>query len=203
MKSYNSGKNHPKFINLTGKQFGELTIIDYVYRKSKKDTIRWVWECKCSCGNICYVRTTKFTKPNPQASCKRCSDFKFSNAHILPEYGSIKNRIYRRYKYGANARSYEFKLTFDEFNKLISQNCYYCNAEPKPYLEDKFYYNNLEPLKRNGIDRLNNNIGYIQNNVVPCCNICNKLKMDLSIDDFYKWIHKLYHNLNLKEKFND
>ena len=53
---------------------------------------------------------------------------------------------------------------------LQKQKCHYCgNAAP------------------NGIDRVNNEIGYKLDNCKPCCKHCNYVKGDLSIEDFEKW----------------
>lgn len=195
MKSYNTGKNHPKFIDLQGKQFGELKVLDYILYKGRGNEQRWLWKCQCSCGEFSYVRTNKLTKENPQIQCKKCSDFKISQSRILSNYGSIKNRIFRRYKRSAELRNYEFDLNKNQFESLLLNKCYYCNSEPKEYLEDKEYYNNLEPFKRNGIDRLDNNLGYNIDNCVTCCDICNKMKMDLDLNIFNNQIFKIYQNL--------
>jgi hypothetical protein len=46
-----------KLIDLTGRKFGHLTVID---RKSiKKKVIGTLWRCKCSCGNICETRSDR------------------------------------------------------------------------------------------------------------------------------------------------
>ena len=37
-----------KFVDLTGKRFGRLTVIN---RKKTDDTNRTYWICKCDCGN--------------------------------------------------------------------------------------------------------------------------------------------------------
>lgn len=203
MKKYNSGKNHPKFLDLTGKRIGQLVMIDYIFAKSKKDTNRWVWECQCDCGNKCYVRTTRLTKDNPQSSCKVCSDNRWAKIRILDSFLSLRRRIYRTYQRGAKNRNYEFNLTFEQVDSIIQQNCHYCNEEPVENKGDQVYTYGQGVFKRNGIDRLNNNLGYTLNNVVPCCDKCNTAKMDISENDFYKWIQKVYYNLNLKEKFND
>lgn len=195
MKSRNSGKNHPKFIDLTGKIIGQLEILEYVLHKGRGTQNRWVWKCKCSCGEYCFVRTTKLTKENPQNCCKKCSDKKFSQNNILEDYGSIKNRVYRRYKKGAKNRNYIFNLSFKYFTTLLNQDCYYCGAKPVPYDEDKFYYNGLQPFKRNGIDRKDNTKGYTIENCVSCCKQCNTIKMNLSYDDFLEKIKSIYNNL--------
>ena len=43
--------------DLTGQKFGRLTVIGFAYTKNKNN----YWECKCDCGNICFVPTTYLT----------------------------------------------------------------------------------------------------------------------------------------------
>lgn len=197
-KKYNCGRNHPKFIDLEGRTIGSLKVLKYVLHKGRGDKERWVWECQCNCGNISYVRTTKLIKENPQTSCKACSDDKFSKNNVLPEYQAIKNRVLRRYKRAALLRGYEFKLSKEYFESLLMKDCYYCGSKPRPYDEDKSYYNGLEPLCRNGIDRVDNTLGYVDTNVVTCCSKCNTAKMDNNIDDFKSWIKQVHDNLLIK-----
>ena len=46
-------------------------------------------------------------------------------------------------------------------------------------------------LKYNGIDRVNPALGYVEDNVVTCCKICNIAKHDLRLEEFLAWIEKL------------
>ena len=46
-----------RLIDLTGHKFGRLTVIGFAYTKNKKN----YWECKCDCGNTCFVPTTYLT----------------------------------------------------------------------------------------------------------------------------------------------
>lgn len=68
------------------------------------------------------------------------------------------------------------------------------NLEKNMRIQDK----NLPPFKCNGIDRINSNKGYEKDNCVSCCPICNRMKLDLSLEDFYAHIEKIY-----KKRFND
>lgn len=43
----------PKRMDLTGRQFGELTVMKISDKRNKHGT--YLWECKCSCGNTAYV----------------------------------------------------------------------------------------------------------------------------------------------------
>lgn len=199
----NSGKNHPKFIDLTNKVIKQLTIVKYVNMADKKGQTRWVWKCICECGNTSYVRTTKLTGANPQTSCKVCSNKRHAQKRVLDSFLSLRNRIYKIYKKGAEKRGYIFNLTFEEADSLMQENCHYCDEPPVENIGDQTYTYGQGVFKRNGIDRLDNTQGYITSNVVACCSKCNIAKMDNSENDFYNWIQKVYHNLKLKKKFND
>lgn len=45
--------------NLIGKKFGELTVIKDTPKRNNSGEI--IWECKCSCGNITYIPTSRLT----------------------------------------------------------------------------------------------------------------------------------------------
>ena len=42
-----------------------------------------------------------------------------------------------------------------------------------------------------GLDRINNEVGYTRQNVVPCCIICNRAKNSMPFKDFIDWINRL------------
>jgi uncharacterized protein with PIN domain len=70
------------------------------------------------------------------------------------------------YKYKAAERNIEFNLTSEEFNSFWQQPCNYCNRE----------------IDTIGIDRVNNTVGYVMDNCVSCCSVCNKMKLDTPLD---------------------
>jgi hypothetical protein len=84
-------------------------------------------------------------------------------------------RRYSRYKASAKARNINFFLTFDEFNLLTKQTCKYC----------KQYSRNVE---HTGIDRIDSQGDYILNNCVPCCETCNIMKSDWTVEEFLSHI---------------
>jgi hypothetical protein len=90
----------------------------------------------------------------------------------------------------AYCRDLIFELTRADIIELICYPCAYCN---RPFDPDKGYYN--------GIDRVDNAIGYIVENCVSCCRFCNAAKNTLSLDDFLQWVKKIKDHLPLlKEK---
>lgn len=73
---------------------------------------------------------------------------------------------YNAYKSNAKKRGYLFEVALDQFRDYLSTRCAYC-GDPST-----------------GIDRVDNALGYIDGNMVPCCETCNHMKWVLSKDDF-------------------
>ena len=82
------------------------------------------------------------------------------------------------YKNRAKEKEYEWSISDEYALQLFSESCFYC---------DEFNVYNI-----NGIDRVDNKKGYIENNAVSCCTICNMIKCEMSIDDF---LNKVEHIL--------
>jgi hypothetical protein len=87
---------------------------------------------------------------------------------IFPDHISC---TYNNYKIRAEKLGYDFQMTHEEYDSLIIRNCYICD---KP----------ASNTHTNGIDRFDNNIGYVSENIRPCCFECNVMKLDLLFDDF-------------------
>lgn len=165
--------------NLTNRRFWKLLVIKLAFSKNKKT----YWECKCDCGNICNVSQQALTrKIKPRKSCG-CLSLK------LPNNGAGFNDILRTYI--SNSKHYNriFELTKEEFRFLITQNCYYCGIEP---LQENMGF------KYNGLDRINNDNGYVTENIVTCCRTCNVMKMNHTQEQFYKKIEIIY-NKHIKK----
>lgn len=78
-------------LDLTGRSFGRLTVIK---RSGAKHNLI-LWECKCECGNTCYV----IGKLLRNGTTKSCGCYRRENSRkmlteILTTHGQSKNRIY-------------------------------------------------------------------------------------------------------------
>lgn len=191
-----------KQVDLTGIKFNRLHVICFHESKKFGYTYKRIWKCQCDCGKITYVPTGSLTKNNTK-SCGCLHDELSSNNSIKSRYKIARKEsgyktIFVSYKNNAKARNLEFNLDFDYFKNLLLDNCFYCNAIPSNVYM-KSYYN----VTYNGIDRINNNLGYTEKNVVSCCKICNISKNNYSTDVFMNWlknIAKNYKNLKVKIK---
>lgn len=124
-----------------------------------------------------------------------------------PEDSSFNDK-FCKLKHKAQNRNIEWDLSFEDFKEIAKQNCFYCNSigrEYSAYLNvdgtpnAKFKKVNMDInyVKKtitniNSLDRIDSSLGYIKNNVVSSCWICNRGKLDLSIGDFIKWIITYY-----------
>ena len=83
--------------------------------------------------------------------------------HIQQEAKSISiAELWRCIQKNAYARGLLFTITESDFEKCAIQPCYYCGFSSMTRL--------------NGIDRIDNNKGYIAGNCLSCCTMCNIIK---------------------------
>lgn len=83
------------------------------------------------------------------------------------------------YKYRAEHHNIKYDIDDNIMIDLFHEPCVYCGIE----INDK---------KLNGVDRVNNDLGYIESNVVSCCEMCNYIKKCM---DSYVFIKKCEHIL--------
>jgi len=77
-----------------------------------------------------------------------------------------------------------FELTFEQFDTISHQPCFYCNDTYK-------HLSTLYEGAKLGIDRQDNTVGYTLENSVPCCTTCNLAKLNRSTKDFVEHCEKV------------
>ena len=186
-------------IDLTGRIFGRLTVIELVGRNKYK---QFIWKCLCECGKIKNICGNSL-KRNFTKSCGCLNTERVIESHRINKGESGFNLLFRIYRGSAKLKNLEFNLTKEEFSGLTQQNCYYCGDEPST-ISCKTELNCSEESKEwsnyvyNGIDRTDNNKGYIIENCVPCCKECNYFKSNRNIENFIKYIKKIHDHISHK-----
>lgn len=92
----------------------------------------------------------------------------------------FEKRFLNHVKRAARRKNLKFTLTISTVVSLMYQNCFYCGAKPSNrmrMLNRKRYHNFT--LVYSGLDRKDNSRGYTEDNVVPCCLRCNRIKSDI------------------------
>jgi len=160
-----SAHNRIDYIGLKNNKLAAIRFVD-----SKNHRLRWLFRCACGTEKVIPAYRVK------NGIIKSCGCIKSDKK---PE--SFEKRLFHIYKQGAKRRGYAWDLGFDEFIDLTKQDCFYCEKPPT----DSYSYL-IEGYSRsvNGVDRIINKEGYYAGNVVACCKVCNKMKMDMSMKDF-------------------
>ena len=114
----------------------------------------------------------------------------------LGESQAAFNSLFGTYKNtGAKSRGHSFELTAEQFYALTQGECWLCGCKPaqihRPNKSKSTYV-------YNGIDRVDNAIGYTETNCLPCCGTCNKLKGAKDVEEFIQHIRRISRNLNLR-----
>lgn len=164
-----------KFLDLTGRVFGKLTVLSFngVRQESSRVSRAW-WNCKCTCGAVVPVRSNNLTREVSTSCSYTCGR--------PPSEAAAEKRVFQTYKDCARRRGIVFQLTACECGYLFRRNCFYCGYPPSNVSRNR--NDKTVTFVYNGIDRLDNNNGYTVNNAVPCCVVCNRAKSLQSIDEF-------------------
>lgn len=176
-------------VDMSGRLVGRLTVIE------RSDTVnrRAKWLCLCECGTRLAVDGYHLRSGHTSS----CGCAKRNNPGFAPssQPGEVGFRLlFKRYNRQAAQRSLSFDLTREEFRKLVTADCSYCGAKPsqksqngsseRNHRHTRFFYN--------GVDRINNDLGYSPSNTVSCCGICNKAKSQMSYEQFREWIARVH-----------
>jgi len=181
--------------SVVGQQIEEIKILKVVGYTTETSNLRitknTVYECECKCGQIFQGRARDI-KQGKILSCgcrKKENARKLGLSNLIEDEEQVPlNCAYSTYQKGSLKRNLDFQITREEFSTITSQNCFYCNSEPK----QSYYYATTRKVRVfNGLDRKDNNKGYTLDNVVPCCKTCNFGKHNLTYTEYLDWIQRL------------
>lgn len=149
-------------------------IINYSWRISDKEQGKYI--C-IDCDNERRREYHKLhIKEDSLKSLKWHHKNKEKSLNQTKKYSLTLDGRYKKFINQAKKRNLNVTLTKKQFEILIKKNCYYCNEKINKY---------------NGIDRVDNTIGYHVMNCVTCCTICNRMKSNLSLEDFLNKIKSI------------
>jgi hypothetical protein len=170
--------------------FGDLTVVNVQSNRGDQYVL-----CSCLCGKEKDVRIYSLRNGNTTSCGCRLYSIRKKGGNYQT-YGWA----YKIYKRNAKKQKRRFDIDLEEFKYLTSLNCHYCGSEPR--LVNRYSEGNrgknyqkgtveIAYAKINGLDRKNNNLGYVPGNCLPCCAICNRAKREMSFEDFNDWISQM------------
>jgi hypothetical protein len=181
----------PTKLNLLGKKFRKMLVISEAPSIKIRGSMQTQWLCRCDCGVEQLISGGYLTDQRGRGSCVSCR-----RASRLRNLGLSDDEVgFRRclehYKRRAHQRGYSWELDSSQFRNLCTQPCNYCGCLPKTI--SSAYYSKPGPpdpfpFIRNGVDRIDNKCGYTIENSVTCCEMCNRMKMAYSLEEFLEKI---------------
>lgn len=160
-----------------GERYGRLEVLSIVERTANGARYR----CRCDCGTETRVSSTNIGRI---LSCGCLNRDAVASTRVW-EVEFNRERQYASLRRGGGG--VPWTLTLEEFTAIVTGACSYCGTPPNR----DTVVGRRPRAKRNGIDRVDNAVGYVLANCVPCCSICNKMKLTLSKDDFLAHVRRI------------
>ena len=110
---------------------------------------------------------------------------KINGRYFHEEFCDTDAASYNTYKTRANNKSLPFELKKDEYDGIVNSQCYLCGR--KSYEKHK-----------NGIDRIDNNLGDIMSKVKSCCGSCNYVKKDMELTELFNKMTEIFLKCKIK-----
>jgi hypothetical protein len=186
----------PKPLPTVGLRFGKLVALEVAGRNARGNL---TYRCRCDCGNEKVIVHRELHRGHTTScGCVRFSRLR-AGLNKLPHGQAAFNLVLGSYKRQAKARDLVFELDIETFRALTSSDCYYCGTPPSQVWCGSTSARINGNYTYNGIDRVDNDRGYVDGNVRPCCGQCNRSKRDLTEAAFLAWLARAYRRLHAQE----
>ncbi len=171
--------------DLLGKRFGGLIVLEAFSKGRVK--------LKCDCGKTFIANRT--IKSNMQVGKATSCGCRIHYSEITKRSSTLSynTMAYSTRRSDAKRRLIQWEITKEYWNSITMKPCHYCGTEKSNRIKGRIRRDGSQSpdYLYNGIDRVNNDIGYTINNCVPCCKNCNFMKRKLSVEEFFNHIKKI------------
>lgn len=192
-----------KRIDLTGKKFNCLQVINYHH--TQKPRGESYYSCLCDCGQTTIV-SAGHLKNGHTKSCG-CLQIKTVTERSMNNTWGRKyddpKEVSAKFVWEGN---YDDGGSFETFMRLSQEECYYCgisanqsNCFNKYINQDNqltntdvsFEWANQAYFRYNGLDRIDPTKDHSEDNIVPSCFPCNRAKDDRTMKEFVEWLTRI------------
>lgn len=191
--------NKMKYNTKKGEIFNYWTVLENKYYKKSTSNHRFV-KCLCKCGKEGLVRIDSLLNNNNK-SCLNCSIFTKRKWH--KSVGDFSRSHYNEIKQQSKARNLEFNISQEFLWDLFLKQDKKCKISGLNItLSNKLIKNHTDRMNISAsVDRIDSNIGYIENNVQWVHKYINIMKGALSDNTFIS-ICRIVSNFNKIKKDN-
>lgn len=178
--------------SLAGVELRSLRILSYAGHLGEPGRRRHTYRCLClTCDRVFDAYEDNLSRGKiSDCGCGRAARQADSHRKNLPPGMAGLLSLYRRYRDGARRRGRAFDLTLQQFAWLTQQPCHYCSLPPSNthIPQSTRSVSGYGNYVHSGIDRVDQLLGYVAENVVPCCTPCNDAKSTGTLLDFAVFI---------------
>jgi len=172
-----------------GKVYGKTEVLQRVANSPNGAA---VYLCKCQCGSTRKILGTRLLSGKAQR-CRKCGYAehlaKVHQMHTKPPGEAAAYAAFVTTKRQcADKRGLIWEIAFEDWKRLAALPCHYCGGPPLNCGYNGSY-------QYSGLDRVDNDVGYVLNNVVPCCKLCNCAKSDQTVSEFLDWVRRIYDHI--------
>lgn len=155
----------PSFIDITGKKYNRLTVINRVANHGDKTT----WLCKCDCGNFCSV----YGQYLKSGKTKSCGCYQKEQARENRLTHGRTDRVNNKKEYVAYTREThimrKYKLSIERYNQMLVEQdnkCFICEYEFGKKKGDTYVDHCHETKQVRGLlcQQCNSGLGYFKDN---------------------------------------
>lgn len=179
----NRNKEHRNEIARKNEQKPEIKEVRAKWKEENYEKVALTWM------NSRQKRIEENTKEYLKKNAENAKQWRENNKEKTDENNENKKnnreKNYLIYKRSADNKNLEFSISYREYVIIVDEPCHYCGI-----IQDKGF---------NGIDRKDQTKGYVLDNCVSCCKLCNYMKGSTSDDVFIK---RVEHILTFQNKVN-
>jgi hypothetical protein len=164
---------HSDFVPIPlGTVFNKWTVLEHAKGRG--------YLCECVCGTRKII-VAKHLRNGYRKACTKCTKCR-------PVEERMFNRVFGSYKLNALKMHRIFELSRGFAKSLLLSPCHYCGQTLSNFIRGFSY---------NGIDRLDNGKGYLEENCVSCCRVCNHMKHVLTQEEFLAHVKRICEHRSL------
>jgi hypothetical protein len=155
--------------------------------------------CACDCGSEPKRANVHHLRYGSTKSCG-CQVGKHGMHAKLPDGVASMRAIMSVYRHHAKRAGREFSLDESTFRSMTSSDCHYCGVPPSMLQKEPYGRNGS--YRYNGIDRVDNALGYAIDNCVPSCRDCNLAKRTMSPEAFLALVTRIYQHSVVPDRYS-
>lgn len=181
-----------KKLELIGKRIDRLTVVEFLHADEHG---KLVWKVRCDCGEVStqVTSTLRRREKSGRMACGSC-------LRQMDDEDLFWSTRISEMRSNAKTRKLDWALDDERTRTIMEQACRYCGSPPAER-------SRVRQRKRKStvtgwagsIDRVDSELGYVERNCVPSCDLCNQMKSDLSVDDFLELCERIHANQRLEE----